>query len=104
MKNLLFACLFLFSANFFAQTKIENKVVQTGCGMCMFKVNSAKSCGVYAKIDNQFYEVIGLDKKVVGTGHEADGYCEVVKKARVSGEIKRGKFYATSFKYIETEM
>lgn len=104
MKNLLLVFLFLFSVTLFGQTKIENKIVQTGCGMCMFKVESAKGCGVYAKIDDRFYEVMGVDKKVVGTGHEADGYCEVTKKARVSGEIKKGKFYATSFKYIETEM
>lgn len=104
MKNLLLVFLLAFSATLFGQTKIENKIVQTGCGMCMFKAKSAKSCSVYVKIDDQFYETVGVDKKVTGTGHEADGYCEVIKKARISGEIKRGKFYATSFSYIEKEM
>lgn len=104
MKNLILMFLLVFSATLFGQTKIENKVVETGCGMCMFKVKSAKGCAVFVKIDNQFYAVEGLDKKVVGTGHEDDGYCKVIKKARVSGEIKKGKFYATSFNYVDKEM
>ena len=104
MKNLILVFLLAISATLFGQKKIENKIVQTGCGMCMFKEKSAKGCAVFVKIDDQFYAVQGVDKKVVGTGHEDDGYCKVIKKARISGEIKKGKFYATSFSYIDTEM
>ena len=38
---------------------------------------------------------------LTGDAHAADGYCKVMKKAIVSGEIKKGKFVATSFKYVD---
>ena len=41
-----------------------------------------------------------IDKKEFGDAHAHDGYCKMTKKAKVSGEIKKGKFYATSFKYV----
>ena len=104
MKNLILVFLLMFSVTLFGQTKIENKVVETGCGMCQFKVKSAKGCAVFVKINDQFYPVEGVSKIVVGTGHEDDGYCKMTKRARITGEIKKGKFYATSFNYIDTEM
>ena len=104
MKNLIVLFLLVFSATFFGQTKIDNKVVETGCGKCMFKVKSEKTCAVFVKIDNKFYAVEGVAKNVFGDSHAADGYCNVIKKARITGEIKKGKFYATSFKYVDQEM
>ena len=77
----------VFSVSIFAQKKIENKVVDASCAMCMFKEKS--------------YPVEGIDKKQFGEMHSENGYCKVIKKANVSGEIRKGKFYATSFKYVE---
>ncbi|MFC4412561.1 DUF6370 family protein [Kaistella carnis] len=101
MKKLIFIFLVLMSVSIFAQKKIQNQTVEAACGMCQFKVKSDKGCAMAVKIDGKIYHVEGLDKKTFGDAHAADGYCKIMKKALVSGEIKKGKFYATSFKYVE---
>ncbi len=101
MKRIIFAFLLLFSVSIFAQKKIENQTVEAACGMCQFKIKSDKGCAMAVKIDGKVYHVEGLDKKTYGDAHAANGYCKVMKKAIVNGEIKKGKFYATSFKYVD---
>ena len=100
MKRVLFVFMLLFSVSIFAQ-KIQNQTVEAACGMCQFKIKTDKGCAMAVKIDGKIYNVEGLDKKTYGDAHAADGYCKMMKKAIVSGEIKKGKFYATSFKYVE---
>ena len=104
MKNFVFVLLFFFSATLFGQTKVENKVVLIGCGMCQFKIKSEKKCAAFVKIDGDFYQLEGVNKSIFGDPDAAGGYCTVTKKARVSGEIKKGKFFATSFSFIDQEM
>lgn len=101
MKKVLFFFLFLFSVSIFAQKKLQNQTVEAACGMCQFKVKSDKGCIMAVKIDGKVYHVEGLDKKTFGDAHAEDGYCKIMKKAIVSGEIKNGKFYATDFKYVK---
>jgi hypothetical protein len=101
MKKLMFVFLLMFSVSIFAQ-KIQNKLVDAACGMCQFKVKSEKGCAVFVRIDGNLYPVEGIDKKVFGDAHADDGYCKMIKKAYVSGEIRKGKFYATAFKYQES--
>lgn len=93
----------VFSTTLFSQKKIENKVLDAGCAMCMFKEKSAKGCAMAVKIDGKVYNVEGINKKKFGEMHSDDGYCKVMKKAVVSGTVKNGKFYATHFKYVEDE-
>lgn len=100
MKKLILAFLLMFSVIIFAQ-KIENQTVAAACGMCQFKVKTDKGCAMAVKIADKVYTVEGLDKKIFGEMHSDDGYCKIMKKAIVSGEIKKGKFYATAFKYVE---
>ncbi len=100
MKKILLASALMFSVAAVAQ-KIDNRLVEAGCGMCQFKVKSEKGCAMAVKIDGKIYNVEGLDKKTYGDAHAADGYCKVMKKAVVSGEVKRGKFRATAFRYAD---
>lgn len=101
MKKLMFLFALMISAIVFSQQKLQNQVVDAACGMCQFKVKSEKGCAVFVKIDGNLYPVEGMNKKVFGDAHADDGYCKMVKKATVSGEVKKGKFYATAFKYVE---
>lgn len=101
MKKTIFIFFLFLSVSIFAQ-KVQNQLVEASCGMCQFKVKSAKGCSVYVKIEGNFYPVKGMDEKVFGDSHADDGYCNAVKKAYVSGEIKKGKFYATAFKYQDS--
>ena len=90
----------MFSMTVFAQKKVKDKEVEAGCGMCIYDQKSEKGCAMAVKMDNKVYFVEGIDKKEFGDAHAHDGYCKMTKKAKVSGEIKKGKFYATSFKYV----
>lgn len=93
--------LLVVSVSLSAQKKIVNQTVEAACGMCIFKVKSEKGCAMTVKIQGKVYEVEGVDQKTFGNAHAEDGYCNLMKKAVVSGEIKKGKFYATSFKYVD---
>lgn len=101
MKKLLFFFALVLSVGLFAQKKYENQTVEAACAMCQFKVKTEKGCNMAVKIDGKVYNVEGLDKKTFGDAHAADGYCKVMKKAVVSGEVRNGKFYASSFKYVD---
>lgn len=101
MKKVILMFLLVFSVSIFAQKKVENLTVDAACGMCQFKIKSDKGCAMAVKIDGKVYHVEGLDKKTYGDAHAADGYCKMMKKAVVNGEVKKGKFYATSFKYVD---
>lgn len=100
MKNIFLVLMLMFSVSLFAQKKIVNKTVDAACGMCQFKQKTDKGCAMVVRIDGKLYDVEGVDKKEFGDAHAHDGYCKMMKKAVVSGEIKNGKFYATSFKYV----
>ena len=100
MKRVVLVFLLLFSVSVFSLYKIQKRTVDAACGMCQFKIKSDKGCAMAVKIDGKIYQVEGLDEKTYGDAHAETGYCNMMKKAIVSGEIKKGKFYATSFKYV----
>lgn len=100
MKKILFLFLFVFSVLAFAQKKVTNKVVDAGCVLCIFDEKSDKGCAIGVKMNDVVYPVEGVDEKKLGDPHAHDGYCSMKKKAKISGEIRNGKFYATSFQYV----
>lgn len=103
MKNLLGLFLVLFSVVIFAQKKLEKQVVEAGCGMCIYNMKSDKGCAIAVKIDGKPYYVEGVNKKSLGDPHADNGYCNVTKKALVTGELKNNKFYAKEFQFVEND-
>ncbi|WP_205943170.1 DUF6370 family protein [Pedobacter cryotolerans] len=101
MKALIVALLltsFGFAAN--AQTKpqpatkINNKIVEIACGECKFDMKG-KSCDLAIRIDGKSYFVDGKNIDDFGDAHdEKHGFCNVISKAKVSGEIVDGRFKA----------
>ena len=100
MKKLFLLLMMVFSVAVFAQQKLSDKVVETGCGMCIFKQPEYKSCKMAVKIGSKFYQLEGVKQKDLGDAHADMGYCKAMRKARVSGTVKNGKFYATKFEYL----
>lgn len=100
MKKYLFFFLFLFSFLAFGQKNIVNQVVDASCGLCQFDKKKDKSCSLYVKINQRIYSVEGTGIDDHGDAHASNGFCEMVRKANVSGEIRKGKFYATSFQLL----
>ena len=100
MKKFLLLFVLFSSFSVFAQKKVENLITDAGCGMCMFKKKNTEGCAMAVKIDNKIYTVEGIDKKHFGPMHSENGYCKALKKARITGEIRKEKFYATKFEYV----
>ena len=100
MKQIIFLSIFvlLFSCN----TKEEiNQNAEISCGQCQFKLE-ADGCDLAVKIDNKAYFVEGFGIDDFGDAHDENkGFCNVIRKGKISGKIKEGKFIASSIKLID---
>lgn len=109
MKNLLFTLTFsLTTIICFAQesttkqTVLKNQIVEASCGTCNFELKG-KACELAVKINGASYFVDGTTIKDHGDSHAKDGFCNVIKKAKVSGSIENGRFKSTSFVLVKPE-
>ena len=79
-----------------------NQVVDASCGQCQFGMTSQKGCDLAVKIDGKAYFVDGTKIDDHGDAHnKQEGFCEVVKKAKVKGKIVGDRFVASSFETVE---
>ncbi len=103
MKKLTTVLFVFFCLAMNAQTKEKNQIVDASCGQCQFGMKSKAGCDLAVRIDGKPYFVEGTDIHKHGDAHAADGFCSVVRKAALAGEIKDDKFVATSFKLLPIE-
>lgn len=103
MKKIVLLLLTLVSFSVSAQEKkeIKDQVVEASCGQCNFGMTSKKGCDLAVKIDGHSYFVEGTKIDQYGDAHAHDGFCNAVRKAKVSGEIKEDKFVATEFALVD---
>ena len=80
-----------------AVTKITDQVVEASCGQCQFGMEGS-GCDLAIRIDGKSYYVDGSNIDDHGDAHADDGLCNCIRKAKVTGEIKDGRFLA---KHIE---
>jgi hypothetical protein len=59
-----------------------------------------KGCDLAVRLEGKSYFVDGFTMKQLGDAHANDGMCEVVRKARITGELRDGRFTATSFELL----
>ena len=107
MKKLLFTVVVgFFSLSSSAQTspqtgdhvkkEIKNREVEIACGECKFKMKG-KSCDLAVLIDGKPYFVDGKSIDDFGDAHDKKhGFCNVISKANVTGEIVNNRFKATA--------
>ena len=104
MKNLLIIFLMSLGISISSQTNQQKtQVVEAACGQCQFKMQGKKGCDLAVRIGGKSYFVEGTKIDDHGDAHSAEGFCNAVRKAEVSGEVKDGKFVATSFKLLPAE-
>lgn len=103
MKNLFFtAALALITTLCFGQEStqkpvvLKNQIVEASCGTCNFGLKG-DACELAVKIDGTSYFVDGTKINDHGDSHAKDGFCNVVKTAKVSGTIVNGRFKSRSF-------
>lgn len=99
MKNL-FTIALLFTALLSnAQDKkeaLKSQIVEVSCGECQFGMKG-KGCDLAIRIDGKSYFVDGTKIDDHGDAHAKDGFCEAIRKAKVTGKIVNNRFKATSF-------
>jgi len=74
-------------------------IVEAACGQCQFKL-PGKDCDLAVRMDGQCYFVDGAQIDQFGDAHAADGFCNAVRQARVTGQTKNGRFVAVSFELL----
>lgn len=101
MKNLITAGLLLLVMTC-AKSKPEPQIIELSCGQCQFGLTSEKGCSLAARIDDKAYFVNGADIDDFGDAHDKEiGFCEVIRRAEVTGEIVNERFKVSSVKIIE---
>ena len=100
MKNILCLLVVLFSLNSCKSNDITDEIVEASCGQCQFSMEG-KGCDLAIRMNDNTYYVEGTNIDDHGDAHASYGFCEAIKKAKVSGSIKEGKFITTSFKVIK---
>lgn len=105
MKNILLATFLFIGIAVQAQDKKKfdkPTVVEASCGECQFGMKG-ESCDLAVRIDGKSYFVEGTKIDQHGDAHAKDGFCNAIRKASVTGEIKGNKFIATSFTLIDNK-
>jgi hypothetical protein len=108
MKKILLGLVLLASLTISAQkvtqkhTQLNDQMVETSCGQCQFGMN-AKGCDLAIRIDGKSYFVVGTKIDDHGDAHAKDGFCETIRKAKVTGEIKENTFVASSFTLVSVK-
>lgn len=100
MKNILCLLVVLFSLNSCKSNDITDEIVEASCGQCQFSMEG-KGCDLAIRMNDNTYYVEGTNIDDHGDAHASDGFCEAIKKAKVSGLIRERKFIVTSFKLIK---
>ena len=78
------------------------QIVEAACGECRFKLEG-KGCDLAVRMDGKAYFVDGTDIDSHGDAHAKDGFCNVVRKAEVQGELVNNRFRVTYFKLVKDE-
>ena len=101
MKKILFLSVFIIA--FSCSNKKEViQVAEISCGQCQFELDSQNGCDLAVRIDDKAYFVDGFDIDAFGDAHdEHTGFCEVVRKAEVTGIVENGRFKASSVRLVD---
>jgi len=99
MKKILFVCVLFLS---FACSEDKKQIVEASCGQCQFGLTSQDGCDLAVRFDDKAYFVDGADIDDFGDAHDkGTGFCEVVRKAEVTGKLEGDRFQVSSMKMLD---
>lgn len=84
-------------------TKVVDQIVEASCGQCQFGMKGKKGCDLAIRIDGKGYYVDGSSMDEHGDAHSENGMCNCIRQAKVTGEVKDGRFVSTSFELLPAE-
>ena len=76
----------------------ETQTYEVGCGGCIFQMEDAVGCEAAVNVDGNAYWIEGVEI----SAHNI-GLCSGSAEADMAGEVKDGKFIATSFALTEAD-
>mgnify|MGYP006104841951 FL=1 len=80
------------------------QVAEISCGQCQFELNSEDGCDLAIRLDDKAYFVEGFDIDDFGDAHDDHtGFCEVIRKGEIVGEVINDKFVASSIKLTDSK-
>jgi Family of unknown function (DUF6370) len=101
MKNSFLLCLLILSVSC-NNDKTQRQAVELSCGQCQFGLTSQKGCDLAVRFNDKAYFVDGAHIDEFGDAHdENSGFCEVVRKAEVEGELINNRFKVTTVKLLD---
>ena len=74
--------------------------VEATCGTCLYKMEG-KGCHLAIKLNGKNYFVDGTNIDDHGDAHDAEGFCNAIKKAKLQGTIVKDRFKVTYFELIK---
>lgn len=72
-------------------------LVEAACGQCQLGLKDQKGCDLAIRYAGKSYFVDGFKMDDLGDAHAADGLCNAVRQAKVTGQITNGRFVASTF-------
>jgi len=101
MKKLLFLSILTIIISCSNKKEIT-QVAEVSCGQCKFELESEAGCSLAVRIDDKAYFVEGFKIDDFGDAHDENtGFCNVIRKAEVTGKVIDDKFVASSIKLVE---
>lgn len=73
----------------------DKLAVEVACGECQFGMDGT-GCDLAVRLNDTAWFVDGSAIDDHGDAHAADGFCNTVRKGVISGEVKDGRFVASS--------
>lgn len=78
------------------------QVAELSCGQCKFDLASEAGCTLAVRLDGKAYFVEGFKIDDFGDAHDEHiGFCNVIRKGEVTGEIVDNKFVATAIELVD---
>ena len=77
-----------------------NLIVDTSCAKCRFN-KADDECLLALEINSEIYYVDGTTIDDYGDAHDSDGFCNVIRKAHVEGEIVGNNFILEKFSLLK---
>ena len=100
MKKLIFLSLCLLLSC--AEKKEKYITAEISCGQCQFNLTGQKGCDLAIKIDEKAYFIDGAHIDDFGDAHDKKtGFCEVIRTAKVVGQIEGNRYKISSIKLIK---
>ncbi|MDG2031113.1 MAG: DUF6370 family protein [Phycisphaerales bacterium] len=76
--------------------KASTRIMEASCGQCQFGMD-APGCDLAVRLDGTPYFVDGSGIDDHGDAHGAEGLCNAVRMAEVTGTVVDGRFIAERF-------